>query len=149
MRVSLIIPTRNGGQSLRELFLALQKQSVKPDQILVVDSLSNDDTLDICRDFEAEVIQIEAIDFDHGGTRNLAVTKAMGQILVFMTQDAFFKDTECLKNLIEPLEEPSIAASFGRQVPKKDANPVEIFAKSFNYPPMSMIKGIDDLPKLG
>jgi rhamnosyltransferase len=69
--------------------------------------------------------------------------------MVFMTQDALFENNECLKNLINPLENPTIAASYGRQIPREDANPVEEFARSFNYPPTEMIKGINDLPKLG
>lgn len=149
MKVSVIIPTRNGGKYLERLFETLKDQSVKPDQILVVDSSSNDDTTKICGAFSADLIQIGAKTFDHGGTRNLAASMTQGEILVFTTQDALFKGNECLKNLIRPLESPAVAASYGRQVPREDANPVEKFVRSFNYPPMELIKGIDDLPRLG
>jgi rhamnosyltransferase len=149
MKISLIIPTRNGGPFLRELFLTLQEQSVKPEQILVVDSSSSDDTLTVCRDFDIDFVQMGSRGFDHGGTRNLAASFAKGEILVFMTQDAFFKDAEGLRNLIRPLEDPLIAASFGKQVPKKDANPIEIFARQFNYPSVELVKRFEDLPKLG
>jgi len=40
MKVSFIIPTRNGGKYLGRLFETLKEQSVSPDQILVVDSSS-------------------------------------------------------------------------------------------------------------
>jgi rhamnosyltransferase len=149
MKISLIIPTRNGGPFLRELFLTLQEQSIKPEQILVVDSSSSDDTLNVCRDFAIDFVQMGSRGFDHGGTRNLAASFAKGEILVFMTQDAFFKDAEGLRNLIRPLEDPLIAASFGKQVPKKDANPIEIFARQFNYPSVELVKRFEDLPKLG
>jgi rhamnosyltransferase len=66
-----------------------------------------------------------------------------------MTQDSLFKGNECLKDLIKPLENPTIAASYGRQIPKEDANPVEKFVRSFNYPSGEVIKGIDDLPRFG
>jgi len=68
---------------------------------------------------------------------------------VFMTQDAFFKDAEGLRNLIRPLEDPLIAASFAKQVPQKDANPIETFARQFNYPSVEFVKTFEDLPKLG
>lgn len=129
--------------------MTLQKQSVKPEQILVVDSSSNDDILNVCSGFEIDVVQVGSRSFDHGGTRNLAASFAKGEILVFMTQDALFKDAECLRNLIRPLEDPLIAASFGKQVPKKDANPIEIFARQFNYPSVGLVKRLEDLPKLG
>lgn len=149
LAVSIIIPTLNGGKYLGKLFGTLQEQSVSPAQILVVDSLSQDNTLKICGAFGVDIIQIEAKTFDHGGTRNLAASRATGDILVFMTQDALFVDGDCLENLIEPLDDPSIAASYGRQVPKEDANPIERFLRFFNYPSSGRIKGIEDLPRLG
>jgi rhamnosyltransferase len=149
MKVSVIVPTRNGGKYLGRLFETLTKQTFRPAQILVVDSSSNDDTATICRTFGADLIEIEAKTFDHGGTRNLAASMTQGEILVFMTQDALFNGKECLKDLIRPLENPAIAASYGRQVPKEDANPVERFVRSFNYPSGRVIKGIDDLPRFG
>lgn len=149
LAVSIVIPTLNGGKYLGKLFGSLQEQSVRPAQILVVDSSSQDNTLKICGGFGVDIIQIEAKTFDHGGTRNLAASRATGDILVFMTQDALFVDGDCLKNLIEPLDDPSIAASYGRQIPKEDANPIERFLRFFNYPSSGRIKGIADLPRLG
>ena len=45
MKVSVIIPTRNGELYLERLFVSLKEQSFKPDQILVVDSSSKDDSV--------------------------------------------------------------------------------------------------------
>ena len=149
MRVSIIIPTRNGGKYLGQLFETIKEQSIRPCQILVVDSSSKDDTITICKASGVDIIRVEAKDFNHGGTRNLAASMAMGDILVFMTQDAFFKDSGCLENLTRPLYNFEIAASYGRQIPREGANPIERFARSFNYPSTGIIKGIDDLPRLG
>jgi rhamnosyltransferase len=149
MKVSVIIPTKNGGKYLGRLFKTLEEQTFKPTQILVVDSSSDDDTLEICKASGADILQIGAETFDHGGTRNLAASMTRGEVLVFTTQDSLFKGNECLKNLVMPLESPTVAASYGRQVPREDANPVEKFVRFFNYPPMELIKGLDDLPNLG
>jgi rhamnosyltransferase len=149
LNVSVIIPTLNGEKSLGVLFRTLKEQSVNPAQILVVDSSSKDDTLKICRAFGVDILQIEAESFDHGGTRNLAVARAIGDIIVFMTQDALFRDTGDLENLIRPLDDPKIGACYGRQIAREDANPIERFVRFFNYPSAGMIKGIDDLPRLG
>jgi rhamnosyltransferase len=149
MKVSVIVPTRNGGKYLKPLFKTLREQTVRPVQILVVDSSSDDDTPNICKASGADLIQIDPETFDHGGIRNLGASNAIGEAFVFMTQDAFFGNKECLKNLISPLKDPTIAASYGRQIPKENANPVEVFARSFNYPSVEAIKGIEDLSKLG
>lgn len=149
MTVSIIIPTKNGGRYLEQLLLSIKEQSIKPIQILIIDSLSEDDTLKICKAFEADIIQIDAKTFDHGGTRNLAASKAHGEILVYLTQDVLLKDSRCLENLIVPLEEKKVAASYARQIPCNDANPIERFARSFNYPAISIIKEMAVLPTLG
>ena len=149
MKVSVIVPTRNGGKCLERLFKTLREQTFRAVQILVVDSSSDDDTSKICRTYGADLIQIEAKTFDHGGTRNLAATIAEGEILVFMTQDAFLKDVNGFENLIKPLETQTVAASYGKQIPNGDANPVEVFARSFNYPSIKLIKEAEDLPRLG
>jgi rhamnosyltransferase len=149
LSVSIIIPTLNGGETLGKLFGTLQEQSVRPAQIFVVDSSSKDNTIKICNAFRVDLIQIEPKTFDHGGTRNLAASRAIGDIIVFLTQDALFRDAGGLENLIRPLDDPKIAASYGRQLPREGVNPIERFVRSFNYPPIGMIKGIDDLPRLG
>jgi len=149
MKVSVIVPTRNGGRYLERLFKTLGEQTFRPVQILVVDSSSDDDTQNICKASGADFIQIDAKTFDHGGTRNLAASRAIGDVLVFMTQDALFKENRSLENLINPLENTTIAASYGKQIPIIDANPIEVFARSFNYPSVEVVKGIEDLPRLG
>lgn len=149
MKVSVIIPTLDSGKYLGGLFKTLSEQTFRPVQILVVDSSSDYDSSTIFKASGADLIRIDATTFDHGGTRNLAASRAEGEILVFMTQDTFFRDETGLENLINPLENPMIAASYGRQIPTEDANPLEAFVRSFNYPPTPTIKGIDDLPRLG
>jgi len=148
-KVSVIIPTLDAGNYLKPLFASLRRQSVQTDQILVVDSCSKDDTINICKAFGVDCIQIEAKRFDHGGTRNLAASRAIGDIIVFMTQDVLLVNGDCLEILIKPLDDPSIAASYGRQIPEGDANPIETFLRYFNYPASGRIKGLGDLPELG
>ncbi len=149
LKVSVIIPTKNGGLYLTSLLSSLKEQSIKPVQILVIDSSSEDSTIEISRLFEVDIVQIDAKSFDHGGTRNLAASRSIGDILVFLTQDTLCKDARCLENLIKPLADSKIAASYGRHVSREDTNPIEKFVRYFNYPPAGMIKGIEDLPALG
>lgn len=146
--VSVIIPTLNAEVYIHKLFKSLQEQSVSC-EIIIIDSSSSDNTVQIARSLGLTVMKINRKNFDHGGTRNLALSIARGDILVFLTQDALLKDTTCIENLIKPLDEPMIAASYGRQIPRADANPVERFARLFNYPSRERIKGLNDLPITG
>jgi len=146
--VSVIIPTLNAEAHIHNLIRALQEQSVSC-EIIIVDSSSSDNTVAIAESYGTKVIKIKRKDFDHGGTRNLAASNAKGDILVYLTQDAVLKDSKCIENLIKPLTDPMVATSYGRQLPRMNANPVEKFARLFNYTDEEALKGIDDLPKLG
>lgn len=147
--VSVIIPTLNAGKALKGLIDALNSQTAPPGEIIVIDSSSVDDTLDVAEKAGAVTITIPREDFDHGGTRNLAAAQARGDVLVFMTQDALPADEHMIESLTKPLGEDRVAASYARQLPRADATPVEEFARQFNYPPAPVLKGIEDVPAMG
>lgn len=152
MDVSVIIPTLNAENLIAELVLRLKQQTLPPAEIIVIDSSSEDRTVEITAEMGCRTYVIERRDFDHGGARNLGVKLSVGDILVFMTQDALPVDDKFLENLVKLLadeEDTSIAASFGRQVAMSDAIPPEQFARMFNYPETSQVKGKEDVSRLG
>lgn len=147
--ISVIIPTLNASRYIRVLLESLKGQTRMPDEIIVIDSSSADSTAKIAESYGVKTITIKKEDFDHGKTRNMAVNHATGNIIVFLTQDALPYDEHYLENLIKPLEKPDIAAAYGKQISNINATPVERFARLFNYPPISIVKGKDDISKLG
>ncbi|MFX4263650.1 glycosyltransferase family 2 protein [Pelotomaculum propionicicum] len=149
MKVSLIIPTLNAEKFLPNLIPNLMKQSFSLVEIIIIDSSSDDRTVDAVKEMGCRTIVIERKNFDHGGTRNLAVRESTGDVVIFMTQDALPFDSFFVENLVAPLKDKSIAASFGRQIPRPEASPPEKFARLFNYPVKAVIKSKEDLPSLG
>ncbi|HXX80882.1 MAG TPA: glycosyltransferase [Thermodesulfovibrionales bacterium] len=149
MRISLIIPTFNAGPYIENLLSMLSAQDTKPWELIIVDSSSEDSTVEIAKRFAAKTIVIPRQTFNHGKTRNLAAMEAKGNILVFMTQDAFPYRNTLLSTLTAPLQMLDIAASYGRHIPKVDASPLEIFARRFNYPDSPMTKSMDDIRRYG
>ncbi len=149
MRISVIIPTKNAEKSLNKLLLKLRQQSLKAEQLIIVDSSSKDATPEIAIRFDAQLIQIREEEFDHGRARNLGASISTGNILVFMTQDAIPADKDLLRKLTYPFDQDLVGASYARQIPKPDANPVEIYFRTFNYPNKKIIKEIKRVPDLG
>jgi rhamnosyltransferase len=149
MNISVIIPTHNAGPSLQELLFRLTRQDLPPKEIIVIDSSSSDTTTEIAKENGAFVMTIPKESFDHGRTRNTAASKAKGEILVFMTQDALPANASLIRLLTDPLRQGEIVATCGRHLPKDDASPLEIFARHFNYPAQGSVKGIDDIQKYG
>lgn len=146
--ISVIIPTLNAERTLGALLLSLQKQSAKTEQI-VIDSESEDRTLEIAQQHGARTILIRRQDFDHGATRNRAAAAALGDILIFMTQDALPVDNRLIEALTASLNESDTAASYGRQIPYDNAPPTEKFARFFNYPLHQMKKSAASIPSMG
>jgi len=150
MKISVIIPTRNGQDSLRELLAGLTIQKMMPEEILVIDSASEDGTVDVAEQYGARVERIELNSFDHGSTRSVAAKKACGDILVFLTQDVLPASPSMLEKLVEPIiDYPDIVASYGRQLPSFDADEIATHLRAFNYPPCSAVKSFEDRGKLG
>ncbi len=148
--LSVILPTWNGAAFLRELLVALSRQTVLFHELLVVDSSSGDETVAMARKFGAEVLIVPQEDFDHGGTRSMIARKAQGDILIFLTQDVVPVSADALAKLIEPLlSDEKIAVTYGRQLPNRDATIIASHLRYFNYPPQAVVRGFVDRERLG
>ena len=148
--ITVIIPTINAEKELPILLERLHSQTTQADEIMVVDSASDDKTETICSsDPDVKYIRIKREEYDHGGTRDMAARRAAGDIVVFLTQDALPADDEFLLNLTSPIIKGEAAISTGRQLPKQGATHMEALVREFNYPAQSFIRSKDDIPRLG
>ena len=126
-------------------------QSLVPDEIVVVDSSSDDNTVDIVKNYSEVVINtIPRAQFNHGLTRDWAFKASLGSIVCFMTQDAMPANNQFVANLIRPIvENRDVAVSTGRQLPKQNARQFEKLVRTYNYNSKSEIRSIEDVPRLG
>lgn len=92
-RVSVVIPTRNRADSLRQLLEALSAQVYPTDRIevIVVDNASTDDTEQVVRDAEAwDIFPVRYLRKENDGpasSRNRGAEMATGDILAFTDSD--------------------------------------------------------------
>ncbi|MBJ7329681.1 MAG: glycosyltransferase [Solirubrobacteraceae bacterium] len=121
-RVSVIVPVRDGERYLSELLEAVAREGV--DEVVVVDSGSQDGSVAIARTAGASIVEIDPADFGHGRTRNLAAERATGDVLIFLTQDAT-PVPGWLSAHLEALElDPRVGVSFGPHLPRPDTSPM-------------------------
>jgi glycosyltransferase involved in cell wall biosynthesis len=126
MKVSIVMPTRNGAGTLPAVLDSIARQRVDfPFEIIAVDSASNDGTADLLRGRVDHLIGIPAGAFDHGLTRNLGIERAGGDLVVLIVQDALPSSDSWLAALTAPLlADDRVAGAFARQLPRPDASAV-------------------------
>ena len=140
----IVIPTLNAERHLDDLLAALAVQGVASSQVTCIDSASDDDTVRRFEEFGAEVLQIERWEFDHGGSRQLAVdAHPEAAIFVMMTQDAV-PAAGAVQLLLEAFADPAVAIAYGRQMPRSEAGPIERFARMHNYSDRSEVRVLED-----
>jgi len=150
MHISVVIPTYNAGARWKEWIQSYQEQSLKADKVVVMDSSSSDDTQKLATKAGFEVHVIDQSEFNHGDTRNLAVTYCpQSDVVIFLTQDAILATSDALENLVSVFSDPDIAAVCGRQLPHHNANVLATHARLFNYPKQTKVKSTQDIPILG
>ncbi|PED65890.1 glycosyltransferase family 2 protein [Priestia megaterium] len=153
--ISVLIPTYNAENYIKLLLEKLYLQKIgEADQleIIIVDSNSTDNTEGIVREYFPGVMfhTISNKEFDHGGTRNYMASLSSGEFLLFMTQDAIPVDAFLIRNLLTDLKADSnTMIAYARQIPKKDANELEKFARKFNYPPNNILKNKLSIQSMG
>lgn len=149
-RIVVVIPTCNAAAHWRELTRGLNLQGLPASQVLVIDSSSEDGTADLARAEGYSVFGIDRRDFNHGGTRQLAVEMApWASIVVYLTQDAILATPDAIDQLLTAFEDSRVAAAYGRQLPRPGADPIEAHARLFNYPEESEFRDFASRHTLG
>lgn len=103
--LSVIIPVYNGALYLRETIESVLSQPCKDFELILLDDGSNDNSLDICReyihDYKPEVTVLAKKNEGVSITRNRGIEMSNGKIIIFMDQDDAMKKgfyTENIRN---------------------------------------------------
>jgi glycosyltransferase involved in cell wall biosynthesis len=119
LRISVVIPTRNRCHLLRELLEALTRQARLPDEVLVVDNDSQDQTPDVVRQFATQlpITYLHERERGAGAARNRGIREAAGDVLAF-TDDDCIPDRQWLHFIeLSFLRDPSIGMVAGKVTP--------------------------------
>ena len=125
LTVSLFIRARNEAATLDRTLCAIRAGRRIPDQVVVLDNESDDDTALIAARSDAVVRSISRSQFTYGAALNRALEFTEGQVIVFLSAHSPPLDERWLDSLIRPIESGEASATFGRQVPESGVNPFE------------------------
>lgn len=165
MGLDVIIPVYKPDKKFDKLFAALLSQSVRPDNVILLNTETADNTcVQLARRLEritrkqrayirgkinVNIVSVLKEDFDHGGTRRMGVSRSDADYFVMMTQDAVPADDYLLERLLRAVKDEGYAIAYARQCAPLAASMVEQYTRLFNYPTQSCKKTKEDLPALG
>ena len=153
IKVSVIIPVYNRAQYLPECLDSIERQTIKPIEIIAVNDGSTDDSLSILNKYADQYDNIIILSQENQGTgtaRNNGIHRAQGKYLIFMDPDDFYPTSDCLEALYNTAEEKKVSIcggiivkdSYGErvEVDPDTGKPVDYhqrgFLKTYDYPTM-------------
>lgn len=138
---SIVIRTLNEAQYLDDLLTMIARQSTHglTHEVVLIDSGSDDGTVEIATRHGCRITTISKQEFSFGRSLNRGCDFASGEILVFISGHCIPENQDWLQTLCQPLIEGQASYSYGRQIGDDDSNYSErrIFAKY--YPIQSQI----------
>lgn len=113
--VSVIIPVYNGARFLDQCLASVAAQALPPDEVIVVDDGSTDDSADIARRHAG--VQVIGFDENRGpsAARNAGVAAARGDVLVFHDADDVMPPARLATQLAHLAARPEVDVVLGRQ----------------------------------
>ncbi len=121
-KFDLIIPTYRPDGGFRELLSRIERQSLMPQRLIIVNTDVHAWELSGMQDtIESgslaaitEIYHVSKSEFRHGATRNKAAAWGDSPLMVFMTQDAIPADNVLFERLLAPIGETAAQADHAR-----------------------------------
>ncbi len=124
--LSVVIPTKNEAKYLPAVLEALKKQTLQPNQIIVADAWSTDETRNIAQSFGAMVVD--------GGLpsigRNRGAAVATGDLIFFFDADIIIRDDQFLEHAVAEFTEKNFGIATCN-LGVVDGNAFDVFAHNF------------------
>jgi rhamnosyltransferase len=115
----------NEGWALRDTLPALAAQEYRNWELIAIDSGSADGSVELLRKAAPRhLIQIKAEEYNPSRVMNRGMELARSDVGIFLNADATPAHANWLRPLVEALQDPKVAAVFGRQIPRLNCRAV-------------------------
>lgn len=119
--VSIILRSFNEAWALRDTLPALAAQNYRHWELIVFDSGSSDGSVELIRAAHPKhFVQMLPHEYRSGRVLNQGMALSPHERVIFLNADATPQGPDWLGPLVAALADPSVAAVFGRQIPRPD-----------------------------
>lgn len=115
-RVSAVIRAYNESKHIGRLLKGLEQQTVRPDEIILVDSGSTDNTVAIAQAAGCTIVHIAKEEFSFGRALNRGCAAASGDILLFASAHVYPVYNTHVEHIVKAFNRDGVAIAYGRQV---------------------------------
>lgn len=132
IKASIVILTKNSQGVIQRLIQTLLEQDFSyPYEVIFMDNDSTDGTQDYLKTtpFSSKrIINVPEGEFSHSGTRMKAAEEAIGEIIIFFTDDIIPLGKSFLSALTQPVLTKKASAAYGVwQIDEKSCDPVDAY----------------------
>ncbi|MBM4166291.1 MAG: glycosyltransferase family 2 protein [Ignavibacteria bacterium] len=115
-KVSIIIRCYNEEKHIGNLLEKIFQQTWLNKEIIIVDSGSTDNTVEIAKKFSVTVVTITPEEFTFGYSLNQGCTVATGDFFVIASAHIIPVQSDWIEQLVKPFENSNVALVYGRQI---------------------------------
>ena len=115
MSISIVIRAFNEAQHIGRLLYGITKQTYPNPEVILVDSGSTDNTLDIAAQYPVKIVHIQPETFTFGRSLNTGIAAATGDLFVITSAHCYPLYPDWLEQLTKPFDNEAIALSYGKQ----------------------------------
>jgi hypothetical protein len=112
---SVVVRSFNEDEYVGDALRAVREQAYDDLEIVLVDSGSTDDTLEIARPLVDEVATLEPRDFTFGYSLNVGCEAASGEYVAFLSAHAVPTDEHWLGRMVRHFADPEVAMVYSNQ----------------------------------
>ncbi len=112
---SIVIRAFNEEKHIGKLLQGIALQTLKPVQVILVDSGSTDHTVPIAESMGASIVHIKPGQFTFGKSLNLGISHAEADLIVLASAHVYPVYPDWLEKLLEPFSDEKVALVYGKQ----------------------------------
>ena len=123
IKVSIITPTFNSGSTISSNLESVFKQSYKNWELIIVDNLSQDQTLNIIKRYDKKKIRVfSGKDKGIYDAINKGIKNARGSIISILHSDDFYYNKSSLLNIVNAFNQSQVDVVYGNLIYVKERN---------------------------
>ena len=132
--VSVIVRSKNEEGWIGDCLSAIRNQTHKNLEIILVDNMSTDKTVEKASEYDVKLVQIDK--FLPGLAINDGIRASKGELIVCISAHCIPTDEMWLENLMSPLSDEKIVGVYGRQLPMN-------FTSALDKRDLAIVFGLD------